>query len=490
MVKKKILLIQPRLSLIGKWCRVPLNLLALASSLDKGEYDIKIIDCMLEQDYLDLIEKECQSSLCMGITALTGFQIKDGLLISQKIKEKYPSIPIIWGGWHASIMPQQTIRSPYIDIVVKGQGENTFKELVHCLEKKFDLKGVEGILFKKNDKIIETENRKIEDVNSLLQIDYSLIDLSNYFTQELNTHTINFISSRGCPNNCGFCADALVYRRMWRGLKAERVILEIKKLKKRYGVNGIIFEDNNFFVDKVRVKKICRGFIKNKFNIKWHADGRASQLVNYGPELVSLLKKSGCSRILIGAESGSDELLKKINKGEKSATWLQFAEWGKQNNIRGRFSFIWGLPGETQLERKKTIKVIENIKKIDPRHGILAFFYTPYPGTPLFALNPNYGKVAKTLEEWGNCDLNNLNINCITEREKGRLENFVNFYLENAYPSVIPNNKNKFLGILNLGLRLISKLRIRLNFFSFPAEKWLVSSYVKLSSNMPSKKSC
>lgn len=116
---------------------VPLSLLAIAAPLEKMGYIVKIVDGCVDEDYKEKVLKLVNGAICLGITSITGYQIKGGLEVSKAVKEKYPHIPIVWGGWHPTLLPKQTVACPYVDIVVKGQGERTFAELVECLRKKY-----------------------------------------------------------------------------------------------------------------------------------------------------------------------------------------------------------------------------------------------------------------------------------------------------------------------------------------------------------------
>jgi radical SAM superfamily enzyme YgiQ (UPF0313 family) len=144
-----------------------LALLAISRFLDQEGYSIKIYTRYLQKNYEAELLKSGHDAICLGISAMTGHQIFDGLKLAKKFKKKYPKIPIIWGGWHPSILPHQTIKDPCVDIIVKGQGDITFTELVHALEKKQDLKHIPGLVYKNGNKVIETPDRGAVDLSQV-----------------------------------------------------------------------------------------------------------------------------------------------------------------------------------------------------------------------------------------------------------------------------------------------------------------------------------
>ena len=178
-MKKKIILVRPLVfSKTRMYYGAPLALLAISRLLaDENNYNIKIFDPTVNKNYIDSIIKEAKDALCLGISALTGYSIFDGLRIARAVKKKYPKLPIVWGGWHPSILPLETIKDPLVDMVVVGQGERTFTELVHALEHKQSLKNIKGLIYKtKTGKIISNPPRPLESLDNFPAIPYHLID--------------------------------------------------------------------------------------------------------------------------------------------------------------------------------------------------------------------------------------------------------------------------------------------------------------------------
>ena len=199
------------------------------------------------------------------------------------------------------------------------------------------------------------------------------------------------ITSRGCPFNCGYC-DQSVFGRKWRCHSPEYVISEISYLKKQYGIDFISFEDDNFLLSKQRTIEICRGMIGKSLNIEWSCLGRVNEVDD---EVLSLMRQAGCKTVYIGIESGSERILKLINKRLSIDEYRKGIKLIKKYGINVTGSFILGVPSETKEDIDRTIDLALSL----PLDGISFFTYTPYPKTPLRELAFKHGKIS---DEWKN----------------------------------------------------------------------------------------
>lgn len=427
---------------------------------------------------------------------MTGYQIVDGLRVARVVKKRYPDLPIVWGGWHPSVCPDQTISNPSVDIVVRGQGERTFAELVHKLKDDLSLEDVLGITYKHDGKIIRNPDRPFEDINNFPPLPYHLIDLEKYVgPSEFGSHTIRYISSYGCPFNCGFCAEPEVHGRHWSSLRAERVVNDLEHLINKYKIDSIWFVDSNFFVDQSRGREICSGIIERGLNIRWFADGRVDLLLRFNRSTWDLMKKSGCAAILVGAESGSQEVLNLINKGITVEDTIRFAELCAAHGIKIVFSFMLGFPhvlgifNQTVKEEfNQTHKLINKIYNF--AHNIVWFIYTPYPGTALWNSSIQCGlNEPKTLEKWARFDY--------TPRKRSPtpwvpdkyvetlriLNEYIFPFITGYYLRAFKQKRVRFKFIYGLILKMLHRMAVfrwTHNFFSLLIEHKLIEFYFKL----------
>lgn len=502
MKKKRIILFSPRPASNAYFDGVPIALLAVSRLLDQeGRYDIKIITASGKENYVKEIVRLASNAICLGISSMTGYQIQDGLEVSRAVKAKYPQLPIIWGGWHPTICADQTLANQLVDIVVRGgQGERTFFELVHRLEEGKSLRGILGISFKHNGKIIHNSERPFENINNFPPLPYHLIDIEKYTrASEYGSRTIDYVSSIGCPHRCSFCSEQLVNKRRWSGLSPERVIDDLRKLNEKYKINTIFFHDSNFFVDENRVREICKGIIKNKIVVKLgQLDARTSQLVRYKKSTWKLMKKSGFVSMLVGAESGSQKVLDYIKKDATTKDTVAMAKICKIYDIGIVLSLMLGLPrsnGEFQQsvdrEFKQTESMIDRVIATGVNLNICGWFvYTPYPGTPLHKISIQNGwQSPVTLDDWAKFNLNKKNTPWIAQKYVSLLNQLSSYvfpcmgttYLGTWTYRSQNTPRDMFLRTIIIQvLKLLQRtasFRWKHKFFSFPIEGKLINIY-------------
>ncbi|MDD5163042.1 MAG: radical SAM protein [Candidatus ainarchaeum sp.] len=422
----------PRPSEHGYYLGLPLALMEICSLVDKKKFSIKIISANPNSDYEKEIRNAIdENTLLFGVSSMTGYQIKSAIGAIKIARKKNPFIPVVWGGYHCSLLPEETLKSEFADIVVVGQGQRPFAELVEALLEKKSLGAIKGIAYKNRGKITINPCREPEDVNNFPDIDFSLVDVEKHVIPVEGKRYINLCTSYGCPHRCSFCVEPVLSKRKWFGLKPERVLKQMEFLAEKHNIEFFGFNDSNFFVDKERIKKICAGLIKKKLKIQWgDANGRTKQLLMYDEKLWSLMEKSGCKSILIGAEGGSQEILDLIDKDTSPEETVKLAETTRRHNIDVVFSLMAGIPRfPDYLNKKKAdegvkkeifdiMKMLEKSLPEKKYHAILLFVYTPYPGNPLFETSKKLGfKEPKTLEEWADFEIVANNVPWVSKKK-------------------------------------------------------------------------
>jgi len=402
MPQKKITLIQPSFSIAeygketkeAKFTSVlpPLGLMYLAAVAEKEGYTAKIIDGDVNnfkmKEIVEIIKRE--SPEIVGIYVCTS-NYKYVLNLAEHIR-KYVEY-IILGGPHITVNPKNALRNKNIDLVVFGDGEETFIELINTIHKKKGFEKIKGIGFKKNGELIINEPRPfIKDLDKIPFPARHLVPLQKYKPsphQYIRQPSTTMITSRGCPFRCKFCFSSQINKRIYRNRSVDNVIAEIKYLQEKYGIKEVQFWDDVFGLDKKWLHEFCDKLIKEKIDLAWFCEQRAN-LVDF--EILKKMKKAGCYSIFYGFESLNQEILDFINKDITRQQIINAIKWTKKAGIIVRANFILGLPYETP---KKTKKMIKLICKLNPDY-VKWNLFCPYPGTEIYdelKKRPDLGKM-------------------------------------------------------------------------------------------------
>src|SRR5882757_2171337 len=384
---------------------LPLALLAIGSELDPEKYEVVIIDARLETDALSVVLSHMEGALCLGVTVLTGAPISDALEISRAVKRVRPDLPVVWGGWHPSMFASECLAEPSVDITVRGQGEETFVEIVERLSQRRSLEGCAGCTIRLPDgRIHENPARELAAVDKFRAHDYDLIPVERYF-QLKGKRQLDYISSQGCNFRCAFCSDPFVYGRKWVGLEPNRMALRLKELWDRYQFDDVNFQDETFFTKRDRVGDLAERIIESGMKITWAATMRADQGVRLPDEVWAKCKQSGLRRLLVGVESGSNEMLKRIRKDIKIEQVFATAAKMVQHGIAGHFPFIVGFPDESGVAIQESLDVAKRLRSMSPDFLTPIYYFKPYPGSELVIEAVAKGFVLPdTLEAWAEFD--------------------------------------------------------------------------------------
>ena len=408
---KKIVLFYPKTdhekNYLYYW--IPYSLLTISSGCMNSNYDVILIDGNATpfDEYWNSITTDINSIICVGISCMTGHQIENGINFAKKIRELNRTIPIIWGGPHPTLFPEDTLRNENVDYVIQGQGELRLPLLIeHILLGKEKPYQIEGVGEKVNGKIFLNKGHIITDKKKFPPFPWHLLDLAKYIKSDndINTRTLNYITGQGCPFHCGFCSEVALYGGKWTSFSVDRVMADIQYLVDTYNVNGIKFYDANLFGNKKHALNIAKQLIP--LSIQWAASGHPATLSKLTDNEWTLLRESGCKRLLIGLESGSQEVLDSIQKNFDIRKAIPLAKKLKKHCIIGSFTFIIGFPNRVdKYEVEKTLELAKSIRSISNEHECKIHFYAPYPGTPLWEDAIKQGFIAPNkLLDWASFD--------------------------------------------------------------------------------------
>jgi len=308
----------------------------------------------------DKIVKRCKGYDIVGISCMS-YYFLNVIDLSKKLKAQ--GLIVVIGGSHPSVLPKLTLEKTDADFIIISEGEETFLELIKKIEKNQQVDNIPGIFTKKSKQIIKRDF--IKNLDKLPFPDWEQMDPRKYKKAPHGALIKNFpvapiVTTRGCPHNCKFCASPKLWNRIMRFRTPENVIKEVIYLIENFGVREIHFEDDNFTLKKDHIEKICRLILKNNLKISWACPNgiRADTIT---PDLLKLMKKSGCYYIALGFESGNQEILNNINKETNLATLRNAAEMAEKQGIMTQGFFIFGLPGETEKTISETINFSKKI---------------------------------------------------------------------------------------------------------------------------------
>jgi anaerobic magnesium-protoporphyrin IX monomethyl ester cyclase len=395
---KIALIIPPSLGLGEIWCpNLPLGLAYLAAAIEKGGYELTVFDCPA----LGIDLKELGAKLAffepdvVGITSITP-TIKSTLLAARIAKEVCPNAVVVLGGPHATFVDSQILSEyPDVDIVVRGEGEETLLELLRHLFGSGNLETVSGISFRKNGKIIRTPHRPfIQNLDGLPRPAYQYFPLKKY--QFFGKLILPIMTSRGCPFQCSYCVSSRMAGKMFRARSPKNVVDELEWLRDVHGAGVFSFYDDAFTYDKERAIEICEEMKKRNIALPWDCQTRVDQI---SKEVLVKMREANCQLVSFGAETGCQEILDAVKKKTTIELNEKAVKLAKEVGLSVAINMIIGFPGETVETLEQTL---DFIRRTEPDYVYLCVA-TPYPGTDLRRLLEELGW--KMSEDWSQYDL-------------------------------------------------------------------------------------
>ncbi len=454
---------------------VPAGVLLVGTALHHVGYRVKIIDQRIEKDWKLWLSKTLKGDvICLGISCIVGDQISNGLEIAKFVRTR-STIPIVWGGVHPTLLPEQTLENEFVDIIVRGEGEETVVELMKALEDNEPLDGIPGISYKENGKIVHNRDREFINLDTQPPPCWELIDIDQYTSGHQGYRSVNITTSRGCPFNCGYCYVKVFHKRRWRSMSVDNVLERMTSLMEKYAIDLFQFNDEEFLIDLKRGRELVEAF--KKLNIRWKANIRIDTVLRMDDAFLELMRESGCIWLGIGVESGSNNMLNLMNKKITREDVLEANRRLARHRLRAQFFFMVGFPTETWEDMKASVSLALQIKRENEGAEISAFsLFIPYPGCELHDLAVVHGlEPPDCLEKWATFNYTTDHAVWFSEEMRSivRILAFASTCLND------PVNTNPPFHVKLMGrlYRPLARQRIKHLFFRYPLEisiaKWL-----------------
>ena len=401
----KILLVNPPQA--TRYPQPPLGLAMVAAVLEKNGYLVKILDLPVSgfsENSLSTIIRQEKPDV-VGVTAMTP-TINSAASIVERVKECDSNITVVLGGAHATILPEETLKSiPEIDVIVRGEGEQTTLELVKVLEKNPDsLNQVLGITCRERGSVRSNPlGPPVSDLDTLPFPAFHLLPIGKYRLHPpfgRRTPVMPIITSRGCPYRCIFCSKA-VFGKKYRSNSPVYIVNEVLFLMENFGVKEVKFYDDVFTLDKKRVVALCMQLKERGIDIPWSCETRVNVVDS---DLLGVMKDAGCYMIEYGVESGNQRVLNSLKKDITLEQTIKAFELTRKAGIETVAYFMIGSPQETSETIQETV---EFAKKLDSDF-VQFSIATPYPGTELYSLALEDGQVPEKWDEYVYADLKSV----------------------------------------------------------------------------------
>jgi len=386
---------------------LPISLLAVGAALE-GQFDYRIIDGNLEDDPLSCLDEAIRAAgpaPILGVTVMPGPQLQQAVPLCQELKRRHPRLTIVWGGYFPSQHWDVCLKADYVDFVVRNHGEHAFLALLNMLAGgQTDFDSIMGLAYRTTDGTpASNPEAPIPHPAKLPPLNFDQVDVNRYARRTfLGTRTVGYHSSYGCPFFCNFCAVVNMVNGRWLPQTAEQVADVVNLYNRRWGIDAVEFYDNNFFTHEARVAEFSERI--TGLGVAWWGEGRIDTMQKYSERTWRQMRDAGLKMVFLGAESGSMETLKRMDKGGKMSPekTLEIAALMKHWGIVPEFSFVMGNPPDPEQDLNDTVAFIRKVKQVNPAAEIIMYLYTPVPlsGELFEQAKANGFAFPETLDAW------------------------------------------------------------------------------------------
>jgi len=385
---------------------IPLGLMYVGAVLEKTDQKVEILDAFMANDEprtvgdtveigmpREAIKSEIQKRKqdVVGIANPFSSQVEHAKNVAEIAKEVNHEILTVVGGPHVTVVPKEFLNEAgQVDVVVRGEGEYTFPDLIKAQEGSIPFKAVEGIAYRQNgDVALNPPRPLIKNLDELAYPAYHLVDMEQYLNpvkieyRSFKSRALAMITSRGCPQKCCFCSVHLHMGTAFRAHSPQYVADHLKFVIDKYDVKNVFFEDDNLTFDMKRMEAICDQIVERKIKFNWETpNGIRADRVSL--ELLKKMKKAGCRSVFFGVESGDQNVCDNIiQKDLDLKRVVEAAKECKEIHLTSGGFFIIGFPGETKENMRQTVDFALGLKR-DYDFGMHLLIATPSYGTKLY----------------------------------------------------------------------------------------------------------
>jgi anaerobic magnesium-protoporphyrin IX monomethyl ester cyclase len=464
--------------------RFPLSVMALAAVLE-GREEYEIVDGNVEENPTEIIADLVRHNNVelLGVTVMPGPQMAAAIVTCREIRNLFPKLPIVWGGYFPSIYSDATLNARYVDYAVRGQGEDTLLELLDAIRGNRPLGGILGLSFKDIFGLHRhNPERLMKPPDAFPWSPFHRVSVEKYLRPSFfGRRTAAHHASIGCPFRCSFCGVHAAYGNRELVETPARTEAILRHLKTQYGADSVQFYDMNFFLKESHAVELAERI--TPLNLPWWCEARIDTFNRYSDATLAALRKGGCTMIFFGAESGSDWVLKEMQKDITTEQTLAVAERIRQFGIIPEFSFVIGNPRDPERDTRETLQFIRKIKRINKQSEIIIYHYTPVPQRTAMYGNIE-GQVAfpDTPDEWATKRWMEFTLRIdpntpwLKRKTKKLIDNF-EVVINSRWPTVQDIRAPRWSRTL---LKTLSSWRYATRFYAFPKELRLAQDFITL----------
>jgi radical SAM superfamily enzyme YgiQ (UPF0313 family) len=464
--------------------RFPLSIMALGAVLE-GREEYQIVDGNLDenptQTILELIRHNHVELL--GVSVMPGPQMASAVASCQQIRRQCPKIPIVWGGYFPSTYTDAALNARYVDYVVRGQGEDTLLELIDALRGNRTMEGIQGLSYKDVFGLHRhNTERLMKGPDAFPWTPFHRVSVEKYLRPSFfGRRTTAHHASIGCPFRCSFCGVHAVYGNRELVESSARTTAILSHLKNEYGADSVQFYDMNFFLKEAHARELADRIAP--LGLRWWCEARIDTFNRYSDATLEAIRRAGCTMIFFGAESGSDWVLKEMQKDITTEQTVAVAQRIRQFGIIPEFSFVIGNPRDPERDTRETLDFIRKIKRINTHSEIIIYHYTPVPQrTSMYGDVDGQVSFPTTPEEWGSKRWMDFTLRIdpktpwLKRKTKKLIDNF-EVVMSSRWPTVQDIRAPRWARVL---LKALSAWRYAFRVYGFPAELRWAQQFITL----------